>query len=340
MRRFLLILVVLLLAPGPLRAAETSPEIRRAIEQVIAEQVTSWNAGDHAGFMKGYLKSDDILFLSGNDITRGWATVLARYQKRYPDKATMGRLTLGDLEFNALGPDTVLVVGRWKVETKKHKAQKRRHHAGLSPDGRRLAHRARSHELTRRDHRPMRVRRLGVLLALGLLATGGCRPPASKTLPIQDARAKPIEGAFGRKLGERWPDLAPGAEPVKRSDLFVFQFTPPEPMRGVSRYRAWVLPATMAICRLTGAGDFKEDAAFADFFQELESQFGHLAPLSPAESFKPPDRQFWSVTREGRTVLLVRRKDGRTTIDLFDTFLGSRPLEEILSAKGAQDSDS
>ena len=43
--------------------------------------------------MKGYLKSDDILFLSGNEITRGWATVLARYQKRYPDKAAMGRLT-------------------------------------------------------------------------------------------------------------------------------------------------------------------------------------------------------------------------------------------------------
>ena len=73
--------------------------------------------------MTGYLKSDDIRFLSGDSVTRGWATVLARYQKRYPDKETMGKLTLGDFEFTALGPDTVLVVGRWKVETAKNKPQ-------------------------------------------------------------------------------------------------------------------------------------------------------------------------------------------------------------------------
>src|SRR5258708_22642889 len=108
---------------GPLRAADTSPEISRAIEEVIAAQVAAWNAGDHDGFMHGYLKSDDIRFLSGSDITRGWATVLARYQKRYPDKASMGTLTLNGLEFMTLGPDAVLVIGRWKVDTKKHKSQ-------------------------------------------------------------------------------------------------------------------------------------------------------------------------------------------------------------------------
>ncbi len=177
------------------------------------------------------------------------------------------------------------------------------------------------------------------LFALAISVLGGCRPSASKTLPIQEARAKPIESVFGKSLGQRWPDLADGTEPKKRSDLYVFEFTPPESVRGLTRYRAWVLPATMSICRLTGAGDIKDDAAFADFFQAMESQFGHLAPLSPAESFKPPDRRFWSVTRDGRTVLLTRRDDGRTTIDIFDVFLGSRPLEEIVSAKGAQDAD-
>ncbi len=184
----------------------------------------------------------------------------------------------------------------------------------------------------------MRMQKLGALLAVGLLAAGGCRPSSSKTLPIQEARAKPIEGMFGKNLGERWPDLVAGAEPRKRSDLYVFDFAPPEPLRGLTRYRAWVLPASMKICRITCGGEFKEDTAFADFFQEMERQFGHLAPLSPADSFKTPDRHFWSVTRDGRTVLLVRRNDGRTTIDLFDVFLGSRPLEEIISAKGA-DSD-
>jgi hypothetical protein len=181
--------------------------------------------------------------------------------------------------------------------------------------------------------------RFSFLFALAVLALGGCRPSASKTLPIQEARAKPIEGVFGKSLGQHWPDLDPGIEAKMRSDLYVFEFAPPESVRGLTRYHAWVLPATMTICRLTGAGDFKDDAAFADFFQAMEGQFGHLAPLSPAESFKPADRRFWSVTRDGRTVLLTRRNDGRTTIDVFDVFLGSRPLEEIVSAKGAQDAD-
>ncbi len=123
MMRSVLLLVALAFTLAPLRAAETNPEISRAIEQVIAAQVAAWNAGDHEGFMQGYLKSDDILFLSGNNVTRGWATVLARYQKRYPDKAAMGTLSLGDFEFRTLAPDTVLVVGRWKVETEKDKAQ-------------------------------------------------------------------------------------------------------------------------------------------------------------------------------------------------------------------------
>jgi ketosteroid isomerase-like protein len=126
MQRLLVLFIPLALSclwSRPLRATDTSPEISRAIEEVIAAQVAAWNAGDHEGFMRGYLKSDDIRFLSGDHITRGWATVLARYQKRYPDKATMGTLTLSDFEFTTLGPDAVLVIGRWKVETKKHKAQ-------------------------------------------------------------------------------------------------------------------------------------------------------------------------------------------------------------------------
>lgn len=123
MRTLLVFLATSLLSAGSLRAAGTDPASSGAIAQVIAAQVAAWNAGNHEGFMQGYLKSDDILFLSGNSITRGWATVLARYQKRYPNPAAMGSLTIGDLEFVTLAPDTVLVVGRWTVETKKRKSQ-------------------------------------------------------------------------------------------------------------------------------------------------------------------------------------------------------------------------
>ena len=92
MSRTAALLIALFASLSPLRAAEPAPESRRAIEQVITAQVDAWNAGDLEGFMRGYLKSDNIRFLSGTNITRGWTTVLEHYQKGYPDKATMERV--------------------------------------------------------------------------------------------------------------------------------------------------------------------------------------------------------------------------------------------------------
>lgn len=183
----------------------------------------------------------------------------------------------------------------------------------------------------------MRVRK--IFITLILLAITGCRPVAPKVLPIQAAESKPINGAFGKSLGERWSDLAEDAQPPTRADLYVFNFTPAKPEPGLTRYRAWVLPATMEICRLSGGGDFADEKSFTAFFQDIESRFGHLVPLTPAESFKPHERTIWTVTHDGRTVLVVRRADGRVTVDLFDVFLGSRPIEKILSTKGADDSE-
>ncbi len=115
MKRLMQLLVSSLLALTVVLGAEVNPADKTAIEQVITAQVDAWNAGNLEGFMRGYLKSDDIRFLSGATITRGWTTVLERYQKGYPDKDTMGKLSLGDFEFTNLGPEIVLVVGRWMV---------------------------------------------------------------------------------------------------------------------------------------------------------------------------------------------------------------------------------
>ncbi len=115
MLRFVSLLTGLIVGLTPLAAVEPAPEAKRAIEQVIAAQVVAWNAGDLEGFMRGYLKSDDILFLSGADVTRGWDAMLAHYRKGYPDKATMGVLMLDGFEFLALSPESVLLVGHWKV---------------------------------------------------------------------------------------------------------------------------------------------------------------------------------------------------------------------------------
>ena len=83
---------------------------------MLDHQVMDWNAGDIAGFMRGYAKSDTTRFASGGEITRGWQTVFARYLKRYGDRAAMGRLTFTELEITVLAPDRAEVFGHWRLD--------------------------------------------------------------------------------------------------------------------------------------------------------------------------------------------------------------------------------
>jgi len=87
-------------------------EIRAALDT----QVRAWNAGDLRGFMEGYLPSARTRFQSGGDVFLGWQIVFDRYQKRYRDRAAMGRLTFSEVEITVLAPDAALVVGRWRLE--------------------------------------------------------------------------------------------------------------------------------------------------------------------------------------------------------------------------------
>ena len=86
-----------------------------AIKSVLLTQQTAWNAGDIDTFMKGYWKSPQVRFVSGDKITTGWDETLARYHARYPSRDKMGTLEFSDLDVDLLGPDAALVVGRWKL---------------------------------------------------------------------------------------------------------------------------------------------------------------------------------------------------------------------------------
>src|SRR5439155_26324924 len=73
---------------GSLSSFESRPaefEVRTVLEQ----QVREWNAGNLAGFMETYAKSDQTRFASGGDISLGWQTVFDRYRKKYGDRAAM-----------------------------------------------------------------------------------------------------------------------------------------------------------------------------------------------------------------------------------------------------------
>ena len=87
-----------------------------AIQAALDRQVREWNAGNLAGFMETYAKSDQTRFASGGDISLGWQTVFERYQKKYGTRAAMGTLSFSELEITPLGPDAALAFGRWHLK--------------------------------------------------------------------------------------------------------------------------------------------------------------------------------------------------------------------------------
>jgi len=77
------------------------------IRDVLRAQQEAWNRGDIDTFMNGYARADTTVFVSGDEVMRGWQTVRDRYLKKYSDRAKMGTLTFADLEIEPLGPDSV-----------------------------------------------------------------------------------------------------------------------------------------------------------------------------------------------------------------------------------------
>ena len=90
-------------------------QISAAVRAVLDDQVQAWNRGDLEGFMKGYAKSDDTTFISGDSLTRGWQTVLDRYKKNYDSREKMGTLAFTELEVKPISNDAAVVNGRYQL---------------------------------------------------------------------------------------------------------------------------------------------------------------------------------------------------------------------------------
>jgi ketosteroid isomerase-like protein len=90
-----------------------------SVKAVLDAQVDAWNRGDIEGYMAGYWRSEETVFVSGDSLTRGWQTVLARYKKNYDSREKMGTLTFSDLEITPVGSDAAIAVGRWHLQRAK-----------------------------------------------------------------------------------------------------------------------------------------------------------------------------------------------------------------------------
>ena len=94
--------------------SETTSEA--AIRAVLDAQRDAWNRGNIEGYMDGYNRSPNTEFVGGDNISRGWQTVLDRYKKNYNSREKMGMLTFSDLEITMLSKDAALVLGRWRLK--------------------------------------------------------------------------------------------------------------------------------------------------------------------------------------------------------------------------------
>jgi uncharacterized protein (TIGR02246 family) len=95
--------------------AKAEAEIRAVIEA----QRAAWNRGSIEGYMDGYARAADTVFVSGDNVTHGWQTVLDHYKKGYDSREKMGELTFSDLEISLLGKESAVVVGRWHLQRAK-----------------------------------------------------------------------------------------------------------------------------------------------------------------------------------------------------------------------------
>ena len=113
--------IALILVPGTviLEAADEksgSAPVISEIRGVLRAQQEAWNRGDIDSFMNGYAHDETTLFVSGDEVRRGWQTVRDRYRSKYNDRAKMGTLTFSDLEIAQLGPDSALALGHWELK--------------------------------------------------------------------------------------------------------------------------------------------------------------------------------------------------------------------------------
>ena len=108
---FVVLGVVWLSGAGPEQSG-----VAEELHGILATQQKAWNQGDLHRFMDAYWNDPKLTFSSGGRTTRGWQATLDRYLGKYPDRATMGTLTLDSLETVQLGTHVAMTLGNWKLE--------------------------------------------------------------------------------------------------------------------------------------------------------------------------------------------------------------------------------
>lgn len=99
----------------PVQEFDLTENWKADIDSLMLAQEAAWNEGDLEKFMAPYLKSDSMIFIGSSGLNYGWDKTLSNYQKSYPDKEAMGTLKFENAEYQKLGNENVLIIGRWNL---------------------------------------------------------------------------------------------------------------------------------------------------------------------------------------------------------------------------------
>lgn len=111
--RLFIILFVSVIALSVKVQAQTGDEA--AIRKVLDDQTLAWNNGSIQEFMKGYWRSDSLMFVGKNGLKYGYTSTLENYKKSYPDTAARGKLYFDILQVKKLSKEYAYVTGKWEL---------------------------------------------------------------------------------------------------------------------------------------------------------------------------------------------------------------------------------
>jgi ketosteroid isomerase-like protein len=113
--------LALLLSPGRPAPAQDDNPLHTAsrteldVVKIVLAQEKAWNAGDIAGYVKGYKDSPDTLFI-GKQVSHGFKQILEDYERNYPNRASMGTLTFSELEVHSMSDTFAACIGKYHLE--------------------------------------------------------------------------------------------------------------------------------------------------------------------------------------------------------------------------------
>src|SRR5579872_192825 len=85
------------------------------IRTLLARSEAMWNHGDLAGFASYYEDAPTTTFIGREVVRGGTQAILERYQRRYPNRETMGTLSFSEIEVRELAPGLALATGKYDL---------------------------------------------------------------------------------------------------------------------------------------------------------------------------------------------------------------------------------